>query len=117
MRNALAKLGRVAQMSSNEVWVRACERGRIEFDRMRYFAGWLPSYKAELELLADKFGGIKAYLLGPPSQRFYASATPAQRASTVEIVRRSFPQWLRSTTLSADDLAKHQVDLFGGCKI
>jgi heparinase II/III-like protein len=113
MRNLFPKLGRIAQMSSTELWVRARERGRIEIDRMRFYAGRQVHHDAQLEAIALEFGGIKGYLEGLASQRFYPSATTAQRERTAEFVRRRFPQWLKHTTDAAKELRNHRVDLLG----
>src|SRR5256885_5332379 len=105
-------LGRLRQMSKDELQHRLREQIRRKADQMRFRAGIDLKEDRELDALIERHGSsLKSYLQHGPARRFYASSQ--DREGTSHFVSSRYPEWLERTIHQAGILCEHRVTLLG----
>ena len=101
----MTKLNKLVTMDAREIAYRVQEKFRSEAERLRHYAG----VDVALPEVLDNF---KSYLV-QNADNFYFQATGSERERRLDVIRRTFPQWIDQAVEDAERICQHKVQLLG----
>src|SRR6516225_9525903 len=106
------KVGRLREMSGNELAHRLREKIRQEVDRVRYRICVGMTHDVELDALISAHGSsFKSYLRQGPASRFYASTQ--DRDKTSRFMAEHFPECVDRAIREGMRLSEHRLNILG----